>query len=272
MESRSAGGRATGSRQDRSPGVHAVLDVLEALSRGEPLGLSELARELELPKSTLHRVCTALLERSWVVRDRADGRYALGLRAAATSAALAESPLVSAFRPVAERLRDRHDETVCLALLDGADSVFVAKADTTQPVRLVTAVGSRLAAFASASGRVLLADLPREALETRFAGKELVTPTGHRLGGLPELSALLARVHARGYAENVQETARGLHCLAAPVRDGRGRVVAAITLCVPTGRLDEERRDVLLTDLLVAASNVGADVAFLPAAHSLTPV
>ena len=265
MEAHTTHGTAESAREPcaGSPGVHAVLDVLESLGESNQLSLAELTRRLGLPKTSVHRVCGALVERGWLLRD-ASGVYSLGIRALGVGAAAAELPIVVAFRPVAAELLARHNETVSLTLLDGDDSLFVAKVETTHPVRLVTAVGSRLPAFAAASGRVLLADLPAEAIEIAYAGRPLVTPTGVDLGGLPGLLGLLARARDDGFAENVEETALGLHCLAVPVRNGRGRALAAMTVCVPTGRIDPARREVLLTDLRATAARLERDVAWLP--------
>jgi IclR family transcriptional regulator, KDG regulon repressor len=266
MEAHSAHGTAEAEREpgSGSPGVHAVLDVLESLGESGQLSLAELTRRVGLPKTTVHRVCGALVGRGWVLRDAASGLYSLGIRALGVGAAAADLPIVVAFRPVAAELLARHNETVCLTLLDGEDSLFVAKAETTQPVRLVSAVGSRLPAFAAASGRVLLADLPGELVEIAYAGRRLVTPTGVDLGEAADLLALLAQVREDGFAENIEETALGLHCIAVPIRNGRGRALAAMTVCVPTGRIDPTRRGVLLTDLRATAARLERDVAWLP--------
>jgi len=143
---------ARDERRMTSSGVHATLRVLDALANRGPLQLAEISRELGLPKSTLHRVCSILVDRAWAVRDD-EGRFALGIRALAMGSRSRELPIVVAFRGVASSLLTTHDETVCLAALDGDDSVFVAVEETSQPVRLVTHVGSRTPAFASASGR-----------------------------------------------------------------------------------------------------------------------
>jgi DNA-binding IclR family transcriptional regulator len=156
---------------------------------------------------------------------------------------------------VARRLVARHNETTCLTVLDGRDSVFIAKEETTHAVRLVTAVGSRLPAFAAASGRAMLAYRPEEEVAALYEDCELVTPTGRRLGGLDELTAILREARRRGYAENIDETALGLHCIAAPVGPP-GRVAAAITLCVPSGRMTPGRREEMIADLWTAAEQL----------------
>jgi len=232
-----------------------VLDVLEALDGRGPATLSELARETGVAKSTLHRVCMTMGQRGWIARNAYSGQLELGPRIAWLARPTPASPLAAAFHRIATRLVERHNETTCLTLLDGRDSVFVAKEETSHPVRLITAVGSRLPAFAAASGRAMLADLPEPEIDALYTGCELRTPTGRRLNGLEELHAILAETRRRGYGENVDETALGLHCIAAPLGPP-GRVIAAITLCVPSGRMNRARKRELVKDLLAAATEL----------------
>lgn len=251
-------------RRASSAGVDATLGVLELLVARGPLTLAELSRELGLAKSTLHRVASILVDRSWVVRDDA-GRYELGIRALSAGSRTARLPIVVGFRSVAAALLTRHDETVCLAALDGDDSVFVAVEETSQPVRLVTHVGSRTPAFASASGRVILAARPPEHVVGDYGGRPLVTPTGRRLNGIAELRTILERARRDGYAENVEETAVGLHALSVPVTNDVGTTLAALTLCVPTSRMTLARRDLMLADLVRAGAELSRLVGWLGA-------
>ena len=108
------------------------------------LGLGDMARELKLPKSTLHRICAILVDRGWAIRDE-QGRYEPGVRAIGLGSRAADLPIVTGFRHAVSSLMSRYDETVCLAVLDGHESVFVAIEETTQPVRLQTWVGRRVA-------------------------------------------------------------------------------------------------------------------------------
>ncbi len=251
-------------RPSSSAGVNAALGVLELLVARGPLTLAELARELGLAKSTLHRVCSVLVQRAWVIRDE-DGLYSLGIQALATGSSAAQLPIVVAFRSIAADLLTRHDETVCLGALDGDDSVYVAIEETSHPVRLVTHVGSRTPAFASSSGRVILAARPSEHVAGEYGGRPLVTPTGRRLNGLAELNEILARVREEGFAENDEETAIGLYAVSVPVRNTAGTTLAALTMCVPTSRMSPARKERILADLLAAGERFSALVGWLPA-------
>jgi IclR family transcriptional regulator, KDG regulon repressor len=239
-----------------SAGITAVLDVLDALDRSGPATLGQLARETGIAKSTVHRVCSAMAERGWVARDLRTGCIELGPRTAWLARATPSSALTAGFHAIAAGIVAEHNETTCLAVLDGRESVFIAKEETTHPVRLVTAVGSRLPAFASASGRVMLADLPAAEVRAKYAGGELVTPTGRRLT-LDGLMRRLRLARIRGYAENIDETALGLHCVAAPIGPP-GRVAAALTICVPSGRMQPDRRHALVQTVRAAACSLAS--------------
>ena len=247
-----------------SPGVNAALSVMELIVSQGRLGLGDLARELQLPKSTLHRICAILVERGWALRDE-QGRYEPGVRAIGLGSRAADLPIVTGFRHAVAGLMARHDETVCLAVLDGGESVFVAIEETSQPVRLHTWVGRRAPAYASASGRVFLAAWPPRAVAAEFGGRVLLTPTGRRLRSTGELQEILDRVRADGYAENHEDTAAGLYTASVPILNGSGTVLAAMTACVPTSRMSLERRDAILADLVAAGAALSRDVAWLPA-------
>ena len=232
------------------------------------VGLGDLARALDLPKSTLHRICTVLVDRGWAVRDER-GRFEPGLRALAIGSRTSDLPIVTGFRQAVASLVAEHDETVCLAVLDGADSVFIAIEETSQPVRLMTWVGRRAPAFASASGRVLLAGWAPEAVAALLGEVDgLVTPTGRPVGGLAELQATLEGIRAAGYAENEEDTADGLWTASVPIVNGAGEAIAALTLCVPTSRAGAARRRALVRDLRAAGQALARDAAWLPSPYA----
>lgn len=254
-------------RPSTSTGVKATLAVLDLLAARSPLSLSEMARELGVAKSTLHRICAVLVDRGWAVRD-GDGRFSLGIRALRLGSSSSELPIVTAFTTVAAEFLTRHDESIALAILDGFESLFVALEETSQPVRLVTHVGSKTPAFASASGRVVLASHPPASVAAMYGGKLLVTPTGRRLNGVAELHAILAEVREQGYAENVEETADGLYAASVPVTNDELVTLAALTALVPVSRITPERRALIVADLRTLGRQLSELVGWLPSFSS----
>lgn len=257
-------------RPSTSAGVQATLAVLDLLAARSPLSLSEISRELGIAKSTLHRVCAVLVDRGWAVRD-GDGRFSLGIRALRLGSSSSELPIVIAFKTVAAEFLTRQDETIALAILDGVESLFVAMEETSQPVRLVTHVGSKTPAFASASGRVVLASHPPAAVAAMFGGKLLVTPTGRRLNGVAELETILTEVREVGYAENWEETAEGLYAASVAVTNDDGVTLAALTTLVPISRITPERRELIVLELRALGTRLSELVGWLPSFASRRP-
>ena len=255
-----------GALESRSPstGVNATLRILDLMAARGPVSLAELTRELGLAKSTLHRICGVLVERAWAVRE-ADGRYRLGIRALRLGSYSTELPIVTAFRTVAAAFLDELDETIALAVVDGDESLYIAMEETSRPVRYVTHIGSKSPAFASASGRVVLAGQPPETVAALFSGRPLITPTGHRLGGMPELRSILENVRGQGFAENWDETAEGLYAASVPISNRAGTSIAALTTLVPRSRVTPERRETIVACLREQGHRLSELVDWLPA-------
>ncbi len=253
----------------RSPssGVNATLRILDLVAARGPLSLADLTRELGLAKSTVHRICGVLVDRAWAVREP-DGRYGLGIRALRLGSNTTELPIVTAFRTVAASFLDELDETIALAVVDGDESLYIAMEETSQPVRYVTHVGSKSPAFASASGRVVLASQPGEAVTALFAGRTMITPTGRRLGGMPELRTILDEVRHNGVAENWDETAQGLYAGSVPVTNDAGTTLAALTTLIPRSRVTPERHETVVACLRKHGSLLSELVGWLPAYSS----
>lgn len=241
----------------RTPAVAQAFALLDELAtRRDGLRLSDLVRELGLPKSTVHRVLGTLHDLG-VVAKEGDGRFVLGARMAVYSrpARHVYTGLIAPFYMVAERIRDKHDETIQLGVLSGAEVTFVAFVETTQPVRLFTRVGRRLPAYASASGKAILAFRDEAALRRVIdAGLHPITPV--TISDEKQLRAELAEVRRSGGAREVEETSRNLSCFSAPVLDSDNAAVAAITACVPTNSVDSGHAQRLLADLREGAEEM----------------
>jgi IclR family acetate operon transcriptional repressor len=266
VDNRLADELGNGAQEPRAPstGVNATLLILDLMAARGPISLADLNRELGLAKSTTHRICGVLVERAWAVRD-AEGRYGLGIRALRLGSRSTELPIVTAFRTVAAAFLDELDETIALAVVDGDESLYIAIEETSQPVRYVTHIGSKSPAFAAASGRVILAGQPPEAVAALFSGRALITPTGRRLAGLPELRSILENVRRQGLAENWDETAAGLYAGSVPIANGAGVTIAALTTLVPRSRVTPERRETIVGCLREQGRRLSELVEWLPA-------
>lgn len=222
--------------------VHRVGAILSLYSFERPeWGVSEIATTLALAKSTVSELLASLAAQGVVERTR-KGRYRLGWRLFELNQVLLEStPLVRESRRAMQELVERHGESSHLMVLERNEAVIVEKVQATLATQiLMSRVGLRLPAHCSACGKLLLAYRPWLDVARMFDDAELQRMTPATIGDLPSLRAELARVRERGLAFDREEIVPGLSCIAAPIRDDRGDVIAGISLSVPTYRFEGE--------------------------------
>ena len=226
------------------PAVTRALDILELFLEGDgTLSAPDVIRKLQLPRTTVHELLTTLAARSYLAPVPAQpGRYRLGVRAYQLGSRYAEQlDLAAEGRQVAREVAQTCDETVHVAILEGTDVIYIAKVDSTHAVRMVSAAGRRLPAHCTSVGKMLLASLPQTELEVRIAEHEFIAMTPASLTDPEALRTELAGIRERGIAVEHRESNPDVSCVAAPVRDSAGRVVAAMSISVPMIRWSDER-------------------------------
>ncbi|WP_055603068.1 IclR family transcriptional regulator [Streptomyces aureus] len=230
------------------PAVTRALDVLELFLEGDgTLSAPEITRRLQLPRTTAHELVTTLTARNYLVAvPEQPGRYRLGVRTYQLGSRYAEQlDLAAEGHQVAREVADTCGETVHVAVLEDMDVIYIAKVDSTHAVRMVSAAGRRLPAHCTAAGKMLLATLPEAELEERLDGYDLVGMTPRSITDADALRAALAGIRILGVAGEQQESSPDVSCVAAPVRDRTGRVVAALSVSVPVHRWSEDRENEL---------------------------
>jgi DNA-binding IclR family transcriptional regulator len=200
--------------------------------------VAELARRLELPRATVHRLLAALTHRGFLAQNERSGKYRLGLKLFELGNLVANSLDVKRIaHPHLLTLMRQSGETTHLVVLDGLHIVFVDKVETANPFRMVSQIGGRLPAWSSGSGKALLAQLPPDELRRRLAQ---AAPEVRR----EQVAALLdslAAVRQHGWAVDDQETQVGLRCVGAAIHDYSGAAVAGVSISGPLVRLGDER-------------------------------
>lgn len=221
-----------------SQSLERGLAILAEFKPGTPeLGISDLARALGLSRSTSHRYVSTLARLGYLQQNIGTRKYRLGPRVLDLGfAAINSMELRQISAPHLQRLADETGHTVNMAILDGTDIVYIERCRSSQQgqraIDLNLHVGSRLPAYCTSMGKVLLADMDparREALLDRI---ELAPLGPNTLTDRAALRAELERVRGEGIAVNNEELAFGLRSIAAPVRGQSGNVVAAINLAV----------------------------------------
>lgn len=236
-----------------------TLDVLEELARSSgPLALGELSRLLGIPKSSLHGLLRTLERRGWVEVDDGGLRFSLGVRAMQVAGSyLDHDRVLGAARQVLDTIANETGETVQLARFDGADVVYLAQRQARHPVRLISSIGQRLPAHATALGKALLSQLDEDELDRRLTFP-LESLTEWTITERGQLVADLRVARMRGYASDEQEATQGLHCFAAAVPDPLGETPThSISVSVPSFRMQPGVRERIITLLLEGTAQVG---------------
>jgi len=234
------------------------------------LGVSDLARSLGLSRSTSHRYVATLARLGYLQQNGATRKYRLGPRVLDLGfAAINSMELRQISAPHLQRLADETGHTVNMAILDGTDIVYIERCRTSQPgqreIDLDLHVGSRLPAYCTSMGKVLLAYLPPERRAEVLDVIELVDRGPNTITTKPALAAELERVRTSGVGVNNEELAYGLRSIAVPVWGQSGEAVAAINLAVHRSAASiEELVARLCPRLQWAATGISALLGYRP--------
>ena len=219
--------------------VRNAARLLKEFSTGtREIGVTELSRRLGIGKSTAHRLLHTLAEERLLERDPTTGAYRLGLAIYELGNAVSmHTDLHEACTPVLDDLRNATRETVQVAVLDGREVVYVERRESPHTLRLFGRIGHRNAAHCTSTGKVLLAWLPAHALRELLEGWDLPAHTPYTITDRAALLSQLEDVRRRGWALQINETEMGAGAIAAPVRNGLGEVVAAVSVAGPIQRV-----------------------------------
>lgn len=226
----------------RSPAVERALSILETLAAVQEIGVTELAKKLGMGKSSVYRLLATLAGQGYVEKNLQTERYRLTYKLFVVGSAAAERyGLKDLAAPVMERLSAETGETVNLGVLEKDRVVNIHKVEGSQLLRIHLELGRGVPAHATALGKVLLAGLGREELDRWLTTSRLTRLTPNTLTERRVLRQVLRQVAKHEYAIDNDECSVGLRCVAAPIRDRRGVVVAGVSISGPSQRLPAER-------------------------------
>lgn len=236
------------------------LTVLEALiDNDRPCGVTALANQLQMSKSSVHRILQTLVSRQFARQDTLSQQYQPTLKLwEFGTRVLARIDFKRVAAAQLDLLSRQTSETVHLSILDGTEVVYVDKVDGLLPIRAYSEIGGRAPAYCVATGKALLAYQPEAVLE-QF-GPEMEQYSPRTLHDVASLRKELDRVRKLGYAVNRGEWREGVWGVAAPIFDGTGRVTAAVGLSGPAQRMRPPRIREYAALLIQAAEAVTRDL------------
>ncbi|VTM14138.1 Pca regulon regulatory protein PcaR [Klebsiella pneumoniae] len=214
------------------------LEVIQAFTPQRPLlSISQISQKTGIPRAAVRRCLYTLSKLGFVYAE--DGKnFQLRPRILALGHAwLASTPLARSAQPVLRHLSEMLNESCSIATLDGDDILYIARASSSRIMTIDLDIGSRLPAWATSMGRVLLSHQPEEKLNDMLARVTMIRYTPQTVDSVAKLRAELKRVHQQGYALNDQELEMGLRSLAVPLFNAQGQVQAALNVGVHAGQM-----------------------------------
>jgi IclR family transcriptional regulator, KDG regulon repressor len=225
-----------------SDAVERALSILEAVGQ-RPAGMtnSEISRRLEMPKSSASYILRVLERRGYLQRDAESGRYRLGLSLLALAQGVqAGQDVREVALPILRQLADRCRLAAHLGVVDRGEAVYVDKAEVPGLIQMATWPGRRTDAHSTSIGKSILAFMPPAEVDEIARTRGLARRTPKTITSLARLRRDLESVRERGYAVDDEENNLGVRCVAAPIFDASGRVIASINVVGTTGQVAEE--------------------------------
>lgn len=244
--------------------MRRALAILCVFSFADPiLGVSEIGRRLELPKTTVHRLLATLVAEGFIERTEG-GRYHLGLKLYEIGQqAVQNHGLRQIGHGPLERLRNETGETAHLAILSGSDVLYVDRLESPQLMKLMTSVGRRRAAHATSTGKCLLAfGTPHDVDVVLATGLPRLAP--RTIATKSALKQSLAETRKNGYAVSLNESAPEVVSVGAPIFDRNGACVAAVSVAGPALRMPPDSLDRTIRLVVRTAAEISAGLAKEP--------
>lgn len=251
--SSAAAEEAGGSRS-----VRRALEIFEFLLQLDaPTTIGEIVSALQIPKSTAYELVRTLSDSGYLEPGRRGGGIYLGRKLFELGMAYrAQVDLLRDGSQIVEELRNACGETVQLSVLENDMMLVLLKEEGSHPVRIISRVGSRVPVNWAASGRLLVSDLDDNALTTLLSKSVRQSPTGRATVEVDKFIQQVRKARKQGYCSELNETNEHAGCVAAPVIDGAGRCVAAISIVAPEHRLAKANREALTKKVCAAAEEL----------------
>ncbi|MFA1820811.1 IclR family transcriptional regulator [Virgibacillus oceani] len=236
--------------------VERSLIILEKLSISpKGMGITELANQLHVAKSTTHRLLTTLMNRGFVVQDEETKNYTLGMKIIELSSLMLEDMNIrSIAKNDLEELGKQINEVVHLCIQENGEVVYIDKFESDQTIRMHSRIGKRGMMHSTGVGKVILSGMTDEQVRTIITEKGMPAKTHRTITDEEILFKRLHDIRKLGYEIDDIENEEGIRCVAAPIYDFSGKVIAAFSISGPENRMQLERITSELVELVLDTS------------------
>ncbi|WP_166368258.1 DNA-binding transcriptional regulator KdgR [Psychromonas sp. SA13A] len=243
--------------------VLKVFSILQALGEQKNIGVSELSQRLMMSKATTYRFLQTMKTLGYVTQEEEADRYALTLKLFELGAkSLEYVDLIGLADKEMRFISEQTNEALHLGALDDDSIIYIHKIDSNYSLRMQSRIGRRNPLYSTAIGKVLLAEREQDFIRDTLSRVTFVKHTEKTLENTDQLIAELTLVKEQHYAQDNQEQESGLRCIAAPIYDRFGTVIAGISISLPTIRFDEDRLSYYVGLLHQAGKNVSSQLGF----------
>ncbi len=221
----------------------ALIILRLMIEERQPLSLTEIGKKLNFGKGTVHRILATLRSQQFVRQDPKTLKYGLGFMAAEMSTAVnAEDYIVKIIKPHLKKLSESCSEAISASVLEFSEIRYIARFESSEPLRVSIGEGTRFPAHCTATGKVLLSALSREQLEEMYDGSEnILTLTHKSIGSFTCLLKELKRVRNENLAFDFEEALVGVNCVARPIPDSKNKILIAISISGPVSRMTKQK-------------------------------
>ncbi len=240
-----------------------VFQVLETLCQGKSAGVSELSSQLDIKLSSMHRFLSVLTQLDYVQKNEQTGKYFATLKVFQLGVAVRNKlSLISIARPHMEELCENLNETVNIAVFAQNSVVVIDRVQSPETLRTNIVVGRHLPAYCTAFGKVFLAFMGAEELNLYFGAVTLNPLTRQTIVDQADLRAELQKIRNAGYAIDNRELDDNIRCIAGPIRDESGKVMAAISISGPITRLKMVRLRTFIKTIIAVSQEISKKLGY----------
>jgi len=233
----------------------SILEIL--LKHDSAMNMTEISEKLGLYPSTIHRILDTLKYWGYVEQNTNTQKYQLGLKLLELGMAkLHQIDLVREVTPYLKELVKQYNETVHLGVLEEGEVLYLAKEESSQTIRMISYIGKRAPLHCTALGKVLLAYMSEEERKKILEEKELPRLTKNTITDKGELEKELDKIREQDFALDREENEKDVRCIGAPIRNYKGKVIAAISISSPIFRIDKNVQNNLKEALIKTTNKI----------------
>ncbi|GLS89971.1 DNA-binding transcriptional regulator KdgR [Psychromonas marina] len=243
--------------------VLKVFSILQALGDQKDIGVSELSQRLMMSKATTYRFLQTMKMQGYVAQEDEADKYSLTLKLFELgSKSLEYVDLISLADKEMQLISEKTNEALHLGALDETSIIYIHKIDSNYNLRMQSKIGRRNPIYSTAIGKVLLADKEESFIREKLSHVEFIKHTEKTLENTDQLLSELQVVKEQHYAEDNQEQEPGLRCIAAPIYNRFGTIIAGLSISFPTIRFDEKRMPYYVGLLHQSSKNISNQLGY----------